>query len=183
MTRRPSPRSGSVTGALSSCATRSRPLHLRPQQAAHTMAGDWSIFSAVETSPASRRPGQCWPVPPRSRTYLNSASDIDCCFVAVLSWEKPAGPRIIRKLGSNMSEQGNEKNLKENIPLPRGIERATAQRMFPESDVDNPMIALQDYDVCQSGRVLELQNGDFWIRPTDLSWHFPILVTLREEPF
>ena len=24
---------------------------------------------------------------------------------------------------------------------------------------------------------------DLWIRPTDLSWHLPILVTIREEPF
>ena len=34
------------------------------------------------------------------------------------------------------------------------------------------MIALQDYEVRQSGRVLELQNKDLWIRPTDLSWNF-----------
>ena len=45
------------------------------------------------------------------------------------------------------------------------------------------MIAPQDYDVRQSGRVLELQNRDLWIRPIDLSWHFPILVTIREMPF
>ena len=59
----------------------------------------------------------------------------------------PAGARIIWKLGSNLREQGNEKHLEENIPLPRGIEgqlRATAQKMFPESDVNNPMTALQD---------------------------------------
>ena len=23
----------------------------------------------------------------------------------------------------------------------------------------------------------------FWIRPTDLSWHYPVLVTIREMPF
>ena len=45
------------------------------------------------------------------------------------------------------------------------------------------MVAPQDYDVRQSGRVLELQNSDLWLRPTDLSWHFPILMTIREEPF
>ena len=28
-----------------------------------------------------------------------------------------------------------------------------------------------------------LQNTDLWLRPTDLSWHFPILMTIREEPF
>ena len=30
-------------------------------------------------------------------SQLNSASDLDCCFMAVLSWRKPAGPRIMRK--------------------------------------------------------------------------------------
>ena len=144
------------------------------------MAGDWSIFSAVETSPASRRPGQCHP----DREHISTQQVILIVALWLFSLGKSQlDQELFRKLGSNMSEQGNEKNLKENIPLPRGIVRATAQRMFPESDVDNPMIALQDYDVCQSGRVLELQNGDLWIRPTDLSWHFSILVTLREEPF
>ena len=55
---------------------------------------------------------------------------------------------------------------------------------YPDpKNVDNPMIAHQDYDVRESGRVLELQNRDLWIRPTDLSWHFPILVTILEMPF
>ena len=45
------------------------------------------------------------------------------------------------------------------------------------------MLAPQDYDVRQSGRVLKLQNSDLWLRPTNLSWHFPILMTNREEPF
>ena len=44
-------------------------------------------------------------------------------------------------------------------------------------------MAPQDYDVCQCGRVLELQNTDFWLRPTDLSWHFPIPMAISEEPF
>ena len=55
--------------------------------------------------------------------------------------------------------------------------------MFPESDVDNSTIAPQDNDVRQSGRVLEFQNRDLRIQPTDLSWHFTINATLREEPF
>ena len=60
----------------------------------------------------------------------------------------------------------------------------TARKTYPDPEnVENPVIAPQDYDVRQSGRVLELQNRDLWIRPTDLSWHFPILVTIREMPF
>ena len=38
-------------------------------------------------------------------------------------------------------------------------------------------------EVRQSVRVLVLQNKDRWIRPTDLSWPFPVLVTIRELPF
>ena len=45
------------------------------------------------------------------------------------------------------------------------------------------MVAPQDLDVHQSVRVLELQNSDLWLRPTDLSWQFPILMTIREESF
>ena len=45
------------------------------------------------------------------------------------------------------------------------------------------MIAPQDYDVRQSGRVLKLQHRNLWLRPTDLSWHFPTLVTIRGMPF
>ena len=55
---------------------------------------------------------------------------------------------------------------------------------YPDpKEVDNPMITPQHYYIRQSGRVLELQNKDLWIRPTDLSWHFPIIVTIRELPF
>ena len=69
----------------------------------------------------------------------------------------------------------------------QGIEvllRKTARKDYTVlENVDNPMIAPQDYDVRQSGRVLELHIRDLWIRPTDLSWHFPILGTIRELPF
>ena len=44
-----------------------------------------------------------------------------------------------------------------------------AQRGFTD-DATDPMVAPQDYDVRQSG-------------PTDLSWHFLILMTIREERF
>ena len=55
----------------------------------------------------------------------------------------------------------------EDSSYPRGIEillRETAKKVYPDpEDVDNPMIAAQDYDVRQSGRVLELQNRALWI--------------------
>ena len=77
---------------------------------------------------------------------------------------KPFGPSIMRKLWGNVREQiqGNEKRQVEDNSYCKAIEgllRATARKIKPEAeDVDNPMIAPQDYDVRQSGRVLELRN-------------------------
>ena len=95
----------------------------------------------------------------------------------------------MRKLWSNLRErtQGNEKRQIEDSSHPKateGLLKATARKNYPNSeDVDNPMLAPQDYDVRQSGRVLELPNRDLWLRPADFSWHFPILVTNRKDPF
>ena len=38
-------------------------------------------------------------------SQLRSANDLDCCTMAVLSWGKPPGPRIMRKLWSNTCER------------------------------------------------------------------------------
>ena len=96
----------------------------------------------------------------------------------------------MKKLWSNSRErtQGNEKRKGEDSSYPEGIAvmlRVTARKVCSDPEnVDNPMIAPQDYDVRQSGRVLELQNRDHWIIiPTDLSWHFLVLATVREMPF
>ena len=114
--------------------------------------------------------------------------------LVVASWifsygEKPHGPRITRKLWSNTRErkQSKEKEQAEDSSYPKGIEvmlRETARKSYPDQeDIGNPMVAPQDYEIHQHGRVMELQKKDLWIRPTDLSWHFPILVTIRELPF
>ena len=69
--------------------------------------------------------------------------------------------------------QSNEKEQAEDSSYPKSIEvlmRDAARKGYPDTEnLDNPMIAPQNYDGCQSGRVLELQNRDLWIRPTDLS--------------
>ena len=121
--------------------------------------------------------------------------------MAILSWRKPAGPRITRELWSNLKAnhalnfREQLADLRERTDCPRrkgtgeiscerGIEaqlRATAQRVYRgQEDATDSMVALQDYDVRQSGRVLELQNSDLWLQPTDLSWHFPFIMTIRE---
>ena len=100
----------------------------------------------------------------------------------------------MRKLWSNTRDrtQGNEKdacNTSQGVDssYPKGIEvllMETARKGYPDPEnVDNPMTAPQEFDARQFGRVLELQNRDLWIQPTDLSWHFSILVTIREMPF
>ena len=40
------------------------------------------------------------------------------------------------------------------------------QRIFTE-DATDPMVVPKDYDDRRCGRVLELPNSDFWLRPTD----------------
>ena len=88
---------------------------------------------------------------------------------------------------AELLEQTADKKEKstEDSSRERGVEtqlRMPAQRGFT-ADATDPMVAPQDYDIRQSGRVLKLQSSDLWLRPTDLSWHFPILMTIREEPF
>ena len=94
---------------------------------------------------------------------------------------RPSVLRIMSKLWRNSRErrQGIEKRQGEDSSDPKGVEvllRETVRKGYPvPEDVDNPMIAHRDYNVLrQSERVLEFQNRDLWIRPTDLSWHFPI---------
>ena len=70
--------------------------------------------------------------------------------------------KIMRKLWGNTREriQGNEEKQGEDSSYTESIEvlvRETARKDYPvQEKVDNPMIATQDYDVRQSGRVLEL---------------------------
>ena len=102
---------------------------------------------------------------------LHAVTDLDCCFVAILSWREPAGPRIMRKLWSNLKpnrasnfcEQSagvRERTAfprgkrTEDISRERGIEpqlRAAAQRAYrDQEDTRDPTVAPQ--------RVLELQR-------------------------
>ena len=119
--------------------------------------------------------------------HLGSASDLDCWFMAILSWRRKNHLDPVLGCNSRERTQGYEKGQGEDSSYPKGIEmllRETARKGCPDPEyVDNPMFAPQDYDARQSGRVLELQHRDLWIRPTDLSWHFPVLVTIREMPF
>ena len=94
---------------------------------------------------------------------------------------------IAKGQSANFREQVGDKKEKqtEDNSRERGVEsplKAVAQRGYPE-DTEDPMVAPQDYDIRQSGRVLEPQNRDLWLRPTDMSWHLPDLVTIREQLF
>ena len=45
------------------------------------------------------------------------------------------------------------------------------------------MVTPQNCDIRQPRESWSSKNRDLWLRPTDLSWHFPILMTFRGEPF
>ena len=84
-------------------------------------------------------------------------------FTAFLSWGKPVGPRIMRKLWSNLRDQTMRRNRRKIICV---CEEAKANKEWRPSgypnpeDAEDPMNAPPDYDVRQSGRVMELQNRD-----------------------
>ena len=109
-------------------------------------------------------------------SQLSSASDLACCLLAILSRGKPPGPRIMREFWSNsrVRIQGNEKRRGEDSSHSKCIEvllTETAEKGYPDPEnVGDPMI-------------IALQNRDLWIPPIDLSWHFPVFVTIREMPF
>ena len=73
----------------------------------------------------------------------------------------------MRKLPSNTCEraQNKEKEQAEDSSYPKGIEvmlRETSRKSDPDSEnIDNPVIVPQDYEVRQSGRVLELRKQRF----------------------
>ena len=85
----------------------------------------------------------------------------------------------MRKLGRHIANGHSVLSRERGV---EGLLRAAAQRSYPTpEDVKDPMMAPPDYEVRQSGRVVELQNRDLWLRPTDISWNFPILIAIREE--
>ena len=111
---------------------------------------------------------------------LHAADDLDRCFMAILPCGEPAIPRIMRKLSGNISTGHSVISRERGVD---GLLRA-AQRSYPTpEDAGDPAISPPDYEIGQSGRVLELQNRDLCLRPQGMSWHFPVLVTIREEPF
>ena len=54
-------------------------------------------------------------------TQHHAANDIDCSFITILSWRKPAGPRIMRKLWSNLIP-GVSMNSREQIAMGKSKE-------------------------------------------------------------
>ena len=93
-------------------------------------------------------------------------------ILIIVSWRTPVGPRVMSKLWSsittgqseNLREQTDDRKGKqtEDNSRERGVERqlrAAARQGYPE-DAEDPMVAPPDYDIRQSGRVLELQNRD-----------------------
>ena len=73
---------------------------------------------------------------------------------------RPIHSVITREQIADLREQTDYRKRTEDISRERGVDiqlRATAQRCYQE-DATDPMVAPQDYDVRQSGSVLELQK-------------------------
>ena len=106
-------------------------------------------------------------------------------FRAILSWRKPVGPRIMRKLWSNITtgqsqklrEQTHDRKGKqtEDNLRERGVEsqlRTAAQRGYPE-DAEDPMVAPPDYGctgcIGTKGRAVTScpRTGCVWIIPLE----------------
>ena len=87
----------------------------------------------------------------------------------------------------NLREQTDDQKGKqtEDNSRERGVEKqlkAAAQRGYPWRP-KIPWWHLQIMTSANLGDSWSLQNRDLWLRPTDMSWHLPILITIREEPF
>ena len=115
-------------------------------------------------------------------SQLQEADDLECWFMAILPRRQPPGPGTRRKLGSSFANGHSVISRERSF---EGLLRASAQRSYPtpeDAKDKNPMMAPPGYETRPSGRVLELQNRDVWLRLTDMSWHLPILGTVLEEP-
>ena len=116
-------------------------------------------------------------------SQLQQADDLECGFMAILPWRQPPGPGTRRKLESYIANGHSVISRERSF---EGLLRASAQRSYPtpeDAKDKNPMMAPPGYETRPSGRVLELQNRDVWLRLTDMSWHLSILGTVPEEPF
>ena len=60
--------------------------------------------------------------------------------------------------------------------------RKTARTSDPQN-FDSPMIDHETVKPVSLDEPWSFKTKILWIRPTDLSWHYPILVTIRELPF
>ena len=87
-------------------------------------------------------------------TQLHEADDLACCFLATLSWRKPVGPRILRKLWSNVTWVSPKICVSKQT-----TKKGSTKLESPGAPKQGPLVATNR-----------------------LSWHLPILITIREEP-
>ena len=84
--------------------------------------------------------------------------------------EKAGQSADLRERTLDKEEKQTEDNSRE-----RGVEgqlRAPGRQGPPDQeDAEDPMVAPPDYEIRQSGSVLELQNRDLRLRPADMSKH------------
>ena len=114
-------------------------------------------------------------------SQLRSTTYPDCCFMAILS------SRIMRKLWSNTRErtQSEGKEQAEDSSYTKGIEVILKETAREELSRERRKSDARTSRLLRSSiwTSLRASKQDLWIRPTDLFWHSPTLVTIRELLF
>ena len=119
--------------------------------------------------------------------------DPDCCVTFVFGWGKAKAAKATRRLmlqdlqpkGPHLTtEEWRDFLLTEREKavdrFPKDQARITAIEYLLRPERNDPLEAPSDFHTAQSMRVLQTKREDLWLRDNDVSWHLPILITLRE---
>jgi len=118
--------------------------------------------------------------------------DPDCCVMFVFGWGRAKMARASRKMlmqgvttETNLTNkqwmtllQQEQERLCDAFPKDNAKQASIEYLLKPERQ--SPLEAPTDFHTKQSLRVLETKREDLWLRDSDVSWHLPILITLRE---
>ena len=107
--------------------------------------------------------------------------------MAILSWRTPLGPIISGNSGTTRVSARRERRRKKlRTALISRVLKLCSEKQLGRA-IQRMLTLLQLYlkimKLVSLDESWELQNTDLWIRPTDLSWHYPIFVTIGELPF
>ena len=117
-----------------------------------------------------------------------TGEDPDCCVMAIWSWGRTQSGTVLRNMLRTRPEQ-ERRDLANPHPhreRPHQSLSNAINRVVPSDDMlntDDPHSGITDFDIRQSPRVLMIKHTHLWLNQSDMSWHLPILATIRELPF